>query len=345
MAVCFNNLNVHCTQTENELLRHKVSRYATGRFRSSSGPALANVAPCCSQKACFLMTEELAACDASQFEIDMAGGENDSFACVRDKSTSEFFDVEKKTWKCSCSNYATYLLSCRHVAFVRRALKKQYVFPLRAVDRRWRVQELVDEFFGGSGRGGGYTTAVVSPGNVDISTRPSVLPDPSLSAVEKFRIVSEVMTELTTFLTASTGTDQFFHFLRKIKSLRDEICYGGIGEDPQVARDMVEGSNPTVIAPLSLRPRSRRRSAITSCGASDWRWTRQSRTTGTTTTSITEVSRLLRCLLDNFLDLTYLSLDRPHLLLRFLFFFRVEARPVCTPTLRPPHVVRPQPHF
>ena len=229
MADCFANLDVHCAHMENEM-RYKVGRYARGTLGAvSSIPELSNLARVCSQRACELLADELEASRSPHFALE---SETENLLFVLNKDRGKTYEVQKKTWKCSCSTCATYLLPCRHIAFVRRQIEKEHMFPLRSVNRRWRVQDLVADLYGEVPRDPPLESEPVSSlSGISISTS---APNPSarqrsLSSAEKYRMVQEVVKELTSFLTASTGTEQFLEFLGMVENLRDVICYQGIG--------------------------------------------------------------------------------------------------------------------
>ena len=69
-----------------------------------------------SRKACDLMQTEFEAMRKDTFVIQKEGSAS---VCVLNTANSREYTVHTKKWDCSCHVRVTYLIPCRHIAFVR----------------------------------------------------------------------------------------------------------------------------------------------------------------------------------------------------------------------------------
>ena len=252
ISECLTKMLRHCRVMEAQL-RDEVHRYATGRFDPKGFGLSDPVAPllqCCSVKCCEIVQKEFEAVEKATFEI-VREKSTLFYDLVRNAATDSQYQVDKRSWICTCSIYHTYLVPCRHVAFSRQAIGKETLFPLSSFDRRWFVADMVNDFFASDG-----SVDVILPSAAKVRiecVRPVI--SKVVTSAEKFRLVREVTDELTAYMTACTGTSTFKEYLEKIRLLRDEICYGA-GPDTEGSSD---ATDDTSIATPRTRKRLRKK--------------------------------------------------------------------------------------
>ena len=186
ISQCLTKLLRHSRVMESQL-REEVHRYATGQFDPKGFGLSVPVAPllqCCSVKCCELVQKEFVAMEKDTFEI-VRDKSTLLYDLVKNRATESQYQVNKRSWTCSCSVYHTYLVPCRHIAFSRRDLGTSSY-------SRWFVGDMVHDFF--------VSDASLGPvkplAKVQIEcVRPVI--SKVLTAAEKFRLVREVTDELT----------------------------------------------------------------------------------------------------------------------------------------------------
>lgn len=142
------------------------------------------------------------------------------------------YEVEKRSWVCSCMFMSTTLLPCRHVLFIRRQEHPDCVFPpSRRIAKRWLLRYAIDR------QAEPQAEEMENCSNFEIREALPRFGGPRiLERPERYAIAHE-LTDRIASVTADLTTKDFTRVIAALEKVRDLIAQSAVDDLASVTRD------------------------------------------------------------------------------------------------------------